>query len=327
MSRAQIHAALPAATLPISPACQAQAIGEPFPTYQYVDTAKEDGGKIYVKIANDGEVTFYEGLLSRKEIKARDQADAGNAGTPVKPEITKAMQDYLALHRHMAVRADVLKDSGVALRLIAAHMIAGSGLWKVSAEPQRCDRVATRQSLATSPCQQAFDAERREVTALLYIHEDDRPARSVVDIVHVLTGLSDEQVTRILAFAMAETLEADTALIEYLGQMLGTDPRKDWSPDDAFFDLLRDKQAINAMVTEAAGESAAKANLTATAKAQKGIIQEVLSGKRSSGNTNWTPRYMAFPMQAYTERGGIHAIEQADALPTNKGEADAQKAA
>ncbi|MEL6486417.1 MAG: hypothetical protein AAFQ13_04640 [Pseudomonadota bacterium] len=86
-------------------------------------------------------------------------------------------------------------------------------------------------------------------------------------------------------------------------------------PDDAFFDLLRDKQVINAMLAETAGEDVAKGNLTATAKVQKGIIQDVLSGKRTSGNPDWTPRYMAFPMSAYTDRGGIRAIDWAEGLP------------
>ncbi|MEM1150947.1 MAG: hypothetical protein AAGI03_10360 [Pseudomonadota bacterium] len=51
--------------------------GTYFPAYDYIDTAKEDGGKVYVTIAHNGEVTFYEGLLSRKDLKARQRAEAG----------------------------------------------------------------------------------------------------------------------------------------------------------------------------------------------------------------------------------------------------------
>ena len=51
-------------------------VGDYFPAYDYVDTSKEDGGKVYVRVANDGEVTFFEGQLSCKEIKAREKVAA-----------------------------------------------------------------------------------------------------------------------------------------------------------------------------------------------------------------------------------------------------------
>jgi len=41
-------------------------VGTYFPSYDYVDIDKERGGKVDVSIAHDGEVTFYEGQLSRK---------------------------------------------------------------------------------------------------------------------------------------------------------------------------------------------------------------------------------------------------------------------
>ena len=82
-----------------------------------------------------------------------------------------------------------------------------------------------------------------------------------------------------------------------------------WQPDDAFFDLLRDKQAINAMVRELAGPDAADANLTATARVQKGILRDCLNGTRRPKVEHWLPGYLAFPMRPYTERGGIAAID------------------
>ncbi|MEM6477365.1 MAG: ParB/RepB/Spo0J family partition protein, partial [Pseudomonadota bacterium] len=89
-------------------------IGEYVPSYDYVETAMEDGGKVYIHIAHNGEVTFYEGRLSRKEIKARERAKAAGAGTETagRPELTKAMQRYLDLHRHAAVRHDLLAEPG-----------------------------------------------------------------------------------------------------------------------------------------------------------------------------------------------------------------------
>ena len=259
-------------------------IGQHWQSWNYAQATKDEGGEVHITIASDGEVSVHEGVIDRDVLRKRQKAEAGAGTENAKPEITKAVQTYLALHRHAAVRADVLANSGIALRLIAAHMIAGSSLWSVKPEPQRCDKEATRDSLAASPLQQAFEKERREIATLLGIDDlediagrggDWHAGRTTVDVLHILIGLSDEQVTRVLAFPMAETLAVDTALNEYLGQVLGTDPAMGWTPDEAFLDLLRDKQVINAMVAEAAGKDAAKGNLTATAKVQKGILQDV----------------------------------------------------
>lgn len=64
------------------------------------------------------------------------------------------------------------------------------------------------------------------------------------------------------------------------------------------------------MVKQVAGKNAADGNVTATAKVQKKIIQDCLSGTRGNGKTDWQPRYMEFPMTAHTKRGGIEAIDQ-----------------
>lgn len=298
-------------------------MGEYFPSYDYVDTAKEDGGKVYIAMSHNGEVTAYEGQLSRKDIKARDKAKTGEPAQPSKPEITKAMQNYLGLHRHASVRSDVLGNSDIALRLIAAHLLAGSDLWMVRAEPQRADKDIITESLAVNPTQMRFDAEREAIAALL----DCEDTQDIVSIFAKLSAMSDEDVTRILTFLMAETLQAHTPLVEYLGQQMETDPMTDWSPDEVFVDLLRDKQVINAMVGEVAGDAAAKGNITATAKVQKGILKDCISGARECDINDWRPRYMSFPMSAYTDWGGIAAIEAAKDLPTETAEPDMAEAA
>lgn len=71
---------------------------------------------------------------------------------------------------------------------------------------------------------------------------------------------------RVLTFAMAETLAARTDTVETVRQMFGTDFRQWWTPDDCFLDLMRDKQAIPAMVREIAGDQAADAHITEPAK-------------------------------------------------------------
>lgn len=302
-------------------------VGEYFPAYDYVDTAKVNGGKVYVKVAQDGEVTFYEGQLSRKDIKARDKANDTPDATvaPQKPELTKAMQNYLDLHRHSAVRAELLSHQGVALRLAVAQIIAGSDLWAVKADPQRAANESIEDSLKANMAEDLFSAERLAVMSLLGLTDDAdgtivprkddwQVTRDVHAIFAKLTALEDEEVTRILTFIVAETLPCGSAMVEGLGQKLDVQMDNHWKPDQTFFDLFRDKQAINAMLKEVGGKQTADAHIASTAKVQKKIIQDYLDGTRKGGKKDWHPRYMAFPMATYTKRGGIDAVEKGKAV-------------
>ena len=84
--------------------------------------------------------------------------------------------------------------------------------------------------------------------------------------------------------------------------MFATDMREWWRPDQIFFDLLRDKEALNAMVGELAGKETQAAHVSATAKVQKKIIADCLDGTRTAQVKDWLPAYMAFPAKGYTGR-------------------------
>ena len=162
--------------------------------------------------------------------------------------------------------------------------------------------------------------------------EDTEPAAAIIpragdwhsrptigDLFEALIQMKDSTVHRVLAFAMAETLEAHSGTVEALGMLFGTDMRNWWSPDQTFFDLLRDKQAINAILREVAGDMTADAHTASTAKVQKGIIADCLTGANGRAKTaDWLPRYMAFPQGAYAGKQG-KAVEL-------KGEANAAAA-
>ena len=118
--------------------------------------------------------------------------------------------------------------------------------------------------------------------------------------------MTDHEVLRILAFVTAETLAAHSPAVAMLGTMLGTDMRQSWTLDEAFFDLLRDKEAINAMLSEVAGAVTANAHVASTAKVQKKIIADCLKGDGRTNVEGWLPRYMAFPAQGYVI---THAVD------------------
>lgn len=302
--------------------------GERFAEWQHVKTAKKRGGKVFVAIAKDGEVAFHEGWLTEKEARRREkekakaigakqggagdgEGDGGEASAIERPELTSTMRSYLGLHRHAAVRTELLARPELALRLVAAHMIAGSGLWSVKAEKQRADNEAVAASLAASTANAGFAEEGTRIRAVLGIDaEDEDPivcqsfgaGRSLARIFQRLLELDDASVMRVLTYVMAETLEAHAGIVETLGFLLSTDMRNWWTPEAAFFDLLRDKAAITEIVREVAGDVTADAHVASTAKVQKKIVMDCLSGEGREKVEGWLPRYMAFPSEGYTPR-------------------------
>jgi ParB family chromosome partitioning protein len=302
--------------------------GERFAEWQYVKTAKKRGGKVFVSVTRDGEVAFHEGWLTEKEARRREkekakaigakqggagdgEGDGDEASAIERPELTSTMRSYLGLHRHAAVRTELLARPDLALRLTVAHMIADSGLWSVKAEKQRADNEAVAASLAASTANAGFAEEGARIRAVLGIDaEDEDPivcqsfggGRSLARIFQRLLELDDASVMRGLTYVMAETLEAHTGIVETLGGLLSTDMRNWWTPEAAFFELLRDKAAITEIVREVAGDVTADAHVASTAKVQKKIVMDCLSGEGREKVEGWLPRYMAFPSAGYTQR-------------------------
>jgi len=263
-------------------------IGEYFPSYEYADTAKKNGGKVYISLSNSGEVTCYEGQLSCKEIKAIEKEKVQGYGVEPKAkktELTKPLRNYLDLHRQSAVRTALLNHSDIALRLAVAQIIAGSALWAVHADPQKATNEKIEASLSDNKAEEIFKKENKEIQKLLKIDKNKNDTlvarKNDFDVSHdvnaifsALLDLDDASVTKILTFAVAETLPTGSGLVDTLGERLSVDMSEYWRPDETFFSLLRDKSAINAIVKEVAGKASADAQLTSTAKSQKQVIQK-----------------------------------------------------
>lgn len=298
--------------------------GQHFQSWEHEKTPKKKGGKVFVTVSHRGEVEIHEGYLSRKELRRRAKskpADDGDAAAePIKstrPAMTKSMQNYLELHRQAVVRLALLANPGTALRLIVAHAVAASGHWQVKGDPQQARSEEIAKSIAASPAQQAFTAEKTAVLNLLALPEDgDAIAWTNGDAYRTslvfarLLALADDEVLRVAAYVMAETLAAGSAVVEALGVHLKLEPRGHWQPDEAFFDLIREKTTVNAMLAEVAGKPVADSNLAERAKTQKRIIRDCLDGTNGRVRVElWLPGWMEFPFRAYGD--GACAITDA----------------
>lgn len=293
------------------------APGDHFQTWEHEKTPKRKGGKVYIAVSPRGEVAFHEGYVSRREAQRGRSGSEGEEGGALpkasRPEVSSPMQTYIDLHRHAAVRAKLTDHAGVALRLMVAHAIAGSHLFRVTPDPQRGGNELIAESVETCASETLFDTKRRAVLALLDFDPEaptvtgrNGDAYGTAGVFAKLLELGDTDVLAILAIAMGESLEAGSMMAEAVGLHLGVDMGAAWQPDAAFFELLRDKSVVNALLADVAGDAVASANAGEKAKVQKQLIRDHLDGTNGRQKVEtWLPRWMAFPPTAYTDRGGF----------------------
>jgi|GEM_PF-591065 len=197
-----------------------------FATWEHEKAAKRKGGRVYLDVRASGEVVIHEGYVSRKEAarSARNDEGEGASAKPMRPEVTATMQTYIDLHRHAAVRAALTGHPSVALRLMVAHAVGGSHLWRVQPEPQAAPNDAVRESVETCLGETLFDERRRAVLALLGFSLEEPTVTGgngddygVVGIFRRLLELDDAAVMEVIAIVMGETLASGSAAVEAVG--------------------------------------------------------------------------------------------------------------
>ena len=264
---------------------------------------------------------------------ARGEVDS-EPTKPSRPEVSSAMQTYIDLHRHAAARATLTEHPGAALRLVVAHVIAGSHLFRVQPDPQRSGSDMIAESIENASAEAAFDAKRRAVLALLDLDPEAATVTgrigdgyATAELYAELLTLTDAQILDIIAVAMGESLEAGSMVVEAVGLHLGVDMAALWQPDAAFFELIRDKTIVNALLADIGGEAVASANTGEKVKVQKELIHDYLGGSNGRPKTEWLPRWMMFPPAAYTDRGGFRTVRHAQQIaPLFEAEAPPEEA-
>jgi ParB family chromosome partitioning protein len=290
--------------------------GAQFMSWDHEQAGRRKGGRVYVEVRSSGEVVFHEGWLTRSETRARERGEAGEPAKIARPEASGPLNTYIDLHRHAAVRAALTGHPGIALRLMVAHAIAGSTLWRVEPEPQASRNEAITESVAACRGESVFaerrravldllgfDAERTSLTRRFGQHEE------LPGLFLRLLALPDAALLDVIAVVMGESLAAGCVAVEAAGAACRVDMADWWQADDALFDLIRDRAVMEAVTSEVAGELVARGNAGEPARTLKRIVRDNLDGR--DGRTKverWVPRWMAFPPAAYTGRGGVGSV-------------------
>ena len=291
--------------------------GAYFQRWEYVQTAKKQGGKIIAEQRHDGTVTFHEGWLKAAEArkaKAAKTSDAAQPMTDPRPEMSGPLADYIGLHRHAAAQASLIRHPAIALRLIAAHALCGSSLWNVRLHSPGAVKEGTLASVECGAATREVSAARTDVETLFEALGAPVPRRSgdayhLCETFAALLAMSDVEVLQVLAVAMAETLERGGPSVEAALHACGADLRAYWQPDAAFFDLLRDKRVINAMVAGIGSESLAETCAADTAKAQKIVLANRIAGEGCAPNPDWRPGWMQVPPARLVEDAACPPVD------------------
>ena len=294
--------------------------GDRFQSWDFGKRDRDAGGKVFVEVGHDGTVREHSGYLSHADIKRIDAILKGGGDTaadskPAKPEMSGPLSEYVALHRLSATRANLLGHPDIAMRLAVAHMVCGSELWTVERQKMQSRNAKITESVETSEGERVFARARCEALETLRVIQQDAvyggarrvATGDVADVFARLLSIPDARVMALLAWAVGETLKAGTVVAEAALLATDTDVEGMWSPDDAFFDLLRDKSAINAMVKDIAGKACADSIVTDTGKAQKQAIRNRMSGTgvgKDEARLDWRPRWMRKDAGHYLARSG-----------------------
>lgn len=289
--------------------------GDHFREWEHRHAAKRKGGRVYIEVRDSGEVDIHEGYVTAKEAARLDRGEKIEAASKAsRPELTARMQTYVDLHRHAAVRAELTGHPAAALRLMVAHVVAGSPLWNVRVEPQTAKDDDVRESVEVSRAEAVFDEKRRAVLALLGFDTEEPTVTGgnpmpLADLFKRLLDLPDRAVMDVIPIVMGETLFAGSAAVEAVGLQIGIDMAAWWNADDAFFDGLRDKEVLTALVAEVGGDNIAAANAKERGATLKAIVRDHLDGSNGRAKVEaWVPKWMTFPPTAYTERGGVGTV-------------------
>lgn len=294
--------------------------GETFHSWEHERVAKVKGGRVYIAIGHRGDVAMHEGFLTTKEARRLERGET--IERPLRPEVSSTVNAYIDLHRHAAVRAKLAGDPGLSLRVMVAHVIAGSPLWHVRIEDQRAPNDAVAESVEGCASEAAFDAKRRQVLAMLgcdaegqAVTGSDPSGSGICGLLLRLIALGDADVMAVLALVMGETLAVGTSLVDLLGQHMGVDMAAVWQVDDALLEAVRDREVMGHILAEVAGETVAAENAKATTKIQRTIIRDCLAGEHGRTKVEgWVPRWMVFPATTYTSRGGVGSVQRSEQI-------------
>ena len=220
------------------------------------------------------------------------------------------LAEYMLLHRHAAAQASIAASPAIALRLMVAHAMAGSALWDVRAHELRARKDETQASVEGSASVAAL-GEATAQTDALFMALNVNPALrrngddyGLCEVFSALLAMPDDEVLTVLASVMARTLEAGNGIVEAVLHVCGTDLSAAWKPDEVFFDLTKDKRAINAMIADIATASLANACRSDTGKAQKQVLANRISGEGCEANPDWRPGWMQVPPTRLVDGAG-----------------------
>lgn len=283
-----------------------------FQTYDHEPTTKKEGGKVFIRVRQDGKIEFHEGYLTEREVKASQAAENGETVSPSlsRPEISNPAQEYFALHRHAAVRNELPKNPMVGFRMMVAQSMSSMRRHiTTTGKDEIAESVKNSKSVTDFNAKSVIALERLGISTKKDATHFLSTRYSTLELFQILIHMTDKQVMEVCAYISAELLTDGSMEVDVLGQMFDVDMSKVWEADDTFLNLIRDKSTLNAVVASVGGQTLADANISATGKIMRGILKDLFAGeggrKKVSG---WIPEWFKFPFSFHTKTEGLSEL-------------------
>lgn len=284
--------------------------GYRFNKWEYGEAEEGEKGGVVVFLANDGNVTIYEGLVKTKAAVSTSKA---LKATKEKDFYPTPLRRYMGMHKSAAVQAALLGNPRKAKELVVANKLAGF-------KAHDCLRYFEQEGVIP-PALAVINNHAAILLAEMSIQPDEEKpswndlgyalAHSKELAYDVAKTLTDEQLESILLFlevgefgqSFSDRLDTyEGSLFNKIATDLSVDMRDYWRPDEGFL-KRRNKVQLQALMNE----SGASAKLASAAEYKKGELVTKLSkffdGAKSAQEptdgdqkaNNWLPEAMAFP--------------------------------
>ena len=105
-----------------------------FSRWEYTDTTKKDGGKVYIFVSRSGGVEVKQGLLTNSEFRALERRKAGESvegeeqtKSVERPEVSKKLQEYCLGYLTQAARSTISQDYDLTQRVLLVMLLTNDG--------------------------------------------------------------------------------------------------------------------------------------------------------------------------------------------------------
>ena len=254
-----------------------------FNPWQYDKTSKANGGKVYYTVTAAGKVDWHKGYAPKKQAGKEPTADKAEAAT--KPEISKAMQEWMDEQRFAAVAHHLIATPKDALAPIVMLLMteADNIQFRYQGCPIKSDAALTSYN-QSEDVTAVEDAWHEMLGELNIMDQTGKYSWNKEALLSHLKLKTPAKLLKYLAITVAHNwARGGNEPMLAIAKNLGIKQVNLWEHDEAFWNSIKNKQTL----LQIAKDEKIKVNENATANSLRQAI-------RSKISDSWRPKWLKF---------------------------------